>query len=462
MGRTLLTNARITTGEYSKIGALGIEGPDIFGIWLRDGSDADDRKAIEAFPGAEIIDLGGKVLMAGGIDAHVHFREPGMTQKADIESESRAALLGGITSFIDMPNTNPPTTTMEALEDKIRLASERSWCNYGFHIGATNTNSDKINEYIADGLGERFMGVKAFMGSSTGNMLIDRDEALKNIFNIKSKAILVHSEDERTIKANLEAAKQEFCEYDGNGCIKADRIPFSMHPMIRSREACIRSTRKALRLAQEYDTRLHILHVSTADEVKMIREAKRQGISVTAETSANYLWFDDSSYKHMKGLLKCNPAIKTAQDRDALRLALADGTIDTIGSDHAPHLLSEKQNTYLNCPSGVPSIQQSFSVVLTVAKECGIPLTIVAKAFSENIAQIIGIRHRGCLKPGYRADLAIMDPDEEFIVGKPAYKCGWTPYEGQHLHGAVKMVFLNGQLAAKDGSLAARPSAEAL
>lgn len=456
MNRTLIANARMLTGEYSRVGALGIEGPDIVGIWFRKDDVSNDENAIKAFPGAEIIDLGGKLLMAGGIDAHVHFREPGMTQKADIESESKAALLGGITSFIDMPNTSPPCTTIEALEAKLAVAEEKSWCNYGFHLGATNENAKKINEYIADDLGKYFFGIKVFMGSSTGNMLVDREDALRNIFQIKGKPILIHSEDEGLIKANLEKAKAKFCEYDREGRLIRDLIPFSAHSLIRSREACVKSTRKALKLAEEFGTRLHILHVSTSDEVEMIREAKSRRIHVTAETSANYLWFDDSAYDSMKGLVKCNPAIKSVQDRDALRKALADGTIDTIGSDHAPHLLSEKQRDYLNCPSGVPSVQQSLSVALT----CGIPLTRVASAYSENIAHILGIEKRGFLKPGCRADLAVIDPDEEFTVEKPAYKCGWTPYEGMRLRGAIKMVFVNGQMVVKDGCILTHPSTE--
>jgi dihydroorotase len=354
---------------------------------------------------------------------------------------------------VDMPNTNPPTISMDSLEDKIHRAHETSWCNYGFHIGATNTNAGKINEYIAEGLGDKFMGIKVFMGSSTGNMLVDRNEALKDIFRIKGKTILVHSEDEGIIKANLEAAKAKF----GN------EIPFSWHPLIRSREACVKSTRKALRLAEEYGTNLHILHVSTADEVEMIRDAKARGIHVTAETSANYLIFDDSFYEKMEGRIKCNPAIKTAEDREALRKAFAEGVIDTIGSDHAPHLLSEKQHSYLNCPSGVPSIQQSLPAIITIAIKCGIPLTRVASAYSENIATILGIRHRGFLKPGFRADLVVLDPEESFIVDDPAYKCGWTPYEGMRLQGAIKMVFLNGRLMASDGKIVSgRQSAEQL
>lgn len=357
MARILLTNANIVTGASSKKGALAIDGERIAGIWYRGTGDSDDSKAAGTFTDAEIINLEGKILMAGGIDAHVHFREPGMEYKGDIESESKAALLGGVTSFIDMPNTTPQTTDMEAVRDKIKRAGGRAWGNYGFHIGATNTNLGMINEYLSGGLGSEFGGIKVFMGSSTGNMLVSDEETLRKFFMIKDKPILIHSEDEAVIKANLMAAEAEF----------GDDIPFSEHPRIRSRKACIRSTAKALEMAIEYGTRLHVLHVSTAEEVEMIRAAKLHNPRITAETSANYLWFCDEDYDRLKGRVKCNPAVKGAADREALRKGLAEGVIDTIGSDHAPHLLSEKEAPYLRCPSGLPSIQQSLAVVLTAA-----------------------------------------------------------------------------------------------
>lgn len=488
MARILLTNATIVTGASSKKGALAIDGERIAGIWHRGGSDLDDSAAVQAFPDSEIIDLDGKVLMAGGIDAHVHFREPGMERKADIGSESKAALLGGVTSFIDMPNTKPPTTDLETLQDKLNRASERSWANYGFHIGATNGNAAMIREYLAEGHGAEFGGIKVFMGSSTGNMLVDDNDALSDLFRIQGKMILIHSEDEGIIKANLEAAKAKFGE----------DIPFSEHPRIRNRKACIRSTAKALAMAIEYGTRLHVLHVSTAEEVEMIRAAKIHNPNITAETSANYLWFCDEDYEKLKGKVKCNPAIKSASDREALRKGLAEGIIDTIGSDHAPHLLSEKEAPYLRCPSGLPSIQQSLAVVLTAAdifnkgKEDSRRLTLsrIASAFSERPAEILGIKDRGSLKAGNFADLVVIDPgreysvknalaaagagagvaagvaagaDQEYSVKDVAYKCGWSPYEGTTLRGVIDRVFLNGKQVVTDSRLLPdSPSGQAL
>ncbi len=453
MARILLTNATIVTGASTKKGALAIDGERIAGIWHRKASDSDDSEALRAFPDAEVIDLKGKVLMAGGIDAHVHFREPGMEWKADIESESKAALLGGVTSFIDMPNTVPPTTDADALQDKLNRAHGRSWANYGFHIGATNGNAAMIREYLAEGLGGMFGGIKVFMGSSTGNMLVDDDRTICDIFKIKEKPVLIHSEDESIIKANLAAAKARFGE----------AIPFSAHPLIRSRKACIRSTAKALAMAIKYGTRLHVLHVSTAEEVEMIRAAKIHNPNITAETSANYLWFCDDGYETLKGRLKCNPAIKTAADREALRKGLADGIIDTIGSDHAPHLLTEKLDNYLKCPSGLPSVQQSLSVEMTVAdifndrenaeNEVSPTLSRIASAFSEKPAGILGIKDRGCLKVGNYADLVVIDPEREYSVRESAYKCGWSPYDGTTLKGVIDRVFINGTLAVAGGRL---------
>lgn len=459
MARILLTNATIVTGASTKKGALAIDGERIAGIWYREDSASDDSEASRAFPNAEIIDLDGKVLMAGGIDAHVHFREPGLERKADIESESKAALLGGVTSFIDMPNTMPPTTDLETLQDKLNRACGRSWGNYGFHIGATNDNAAMIREYLAEGHGNEFGGIKVFMGSSTGNMLVDDNETLTDLFKVKGKSVLIHSEDENIIKANLEAAKAKFGE----------DIPFSEHPQIRSRKACIRSTAKALAMAIEYGTRLHVLHVSTAEEVKMIRAAKIHNPNITAETSANYLWFCDEDYETLKGKVKCNPAIKSTSDREAIRKGLAEGIIDTIGSDHAPHLLSEKVDNYLKCPSGMPSVQQSLSVLLTVAAlynewknaddEALITLSRIASAFSERPAEILGIKDRGSLRIGNYADIVVIDPEQEYSVKEVAYKCGWSPYEGITLRGVIERVFLNGRQVVASGQITAESPA---
>lgn len=459
MARILLTNATIVTGASTKKGALAIDGERIAGIWYREDSASDDSEASRAFPNAEIIDLDGKVLMAGGIDAHVHFREPGLERKADIESESKAALLGGVTSFIDMPNTMPPTTDLETLQDKLNRACGRSWGNYGFHIGATNDNAAMIREYLAEGHGNEFGGIKVFMGSSTGNMLVDDNETLTDLFKVKGKPVLIHSEDENIIKANLEAAKAKFGE----------DIPFSEHPQIRSRKACIRSTAKALAMAIEYGTRLHVLHVSTAEEVEMIRAAKIHNPNITAETSANYLWFCDEDYETLKGKVKCNPAIKSTSDREAIRKGLAEGIIDTIGSDHAPHLLSEKVDNYLKCPSGMPSVQQSLSVLLTVAAlynegknaddEALITLSRIASAFSERPAEILEIKDRGSLRIGNYADIVVIDPEQEYSVKEVAYKCGWSPYEGITLRGVIERVFLNGRQVVASGQITAESSA---
>ena len=436
MGGYLLYNCLIVTGENCFPGALAVEGERIGRIWKEGEPDIDIYG--KAHPEAARLDLESKVLMAGGIDAHVHFREPGMEEKACIGTESKAAVLGGVTSFIDMPNTNPPTINAAALEDKLDRASESSSANYGFHIGATNGNVHQIKELIySSGRTGRcpFAGIKVFMGSSTGNMLVDSRRTLEEIFSIRERPVLVHSEDENTIRRNLAAAKERY----------GDDIPFSLHPAIRSREACIKSTARALDLAIRHRTRLHVLHVSTAEEVEMIREARKDNPLITAETSPNYLWFSDKDYDTMKGRVKCNPAVKTLRDRDALRQAVRDGIIDTIGTDHAPHLLNEKERPYAACPSGLPSIAESLSVLTTIfdRKE---DLPLIARIFSENTARIFNIKDRGFLKPGYFADLVVLDPDDFFTLKKEdvSYRCGWSPYEGTTLKGRVKKTFLSG------------------
>lgn len=450
--RYLLKNALIATPVSTKKGSVAIDGEKIAGIWYDDKTDFQD---------AELIDLSGLVLMAGGIDAHVHFREPGMTSKADISTESKAALSGGITSFLDMPNTNPPTISIERLKDKQLLAGGRSYCNFGFNFGATDNNLEEISA-LCTGDSRMFGGIKVFMGSSTGNMLVEKEEALKSIFGVRNAVVMVHSEDENIIRKNLEDAVARYGE----------DIPIIVHPDIRSRKACIRSTAKALELAIKLGTRLHILHISTAEEVEMIRAAKIHNPDITAETSANYLFFCDEDYSKLQGLIKCNPAIKSSSDKQALRKALGYGIIDTIGSDHAPHLLSEKSRPYRSCPSGIPSIQQSLSAVLTVAKEDGISYEKVASAMSSKTAEIFGIADRGRIETGCKADLVAFDPEEKFVVGRDKgvsssaaidYKCGWTPYWGKELRGAIKMVMINGNISVRDGKFIDRsPHGQAL
>jgi dihydroorotase len=385
-----------------------------------------------------------------------------MTEKGDLFTESHAALLGGITSIFDMPNNKPPTVTLEALEDKQVRAEGRSWVNYSFHLGATNDNVGLIRELLALNGGADFGGIKVFMGSSTGNMLVDRNTALRDLFRIREKVILIHSEDEGIIKANLAEAKARWGE----------EVPFPAHPLIRSREACIRSTKKALEMALEYGTRLHILHVTTEEEIEMIAAAKRRHPGITAETSANYLWFSDADYDKFGGKIKCNPAIKSAADRAALRRGLSDGTLDTLGSDHAPHLLTEKQRPYLSCPSGIPSIQHSLPVLMSVAEGWNasgredapvIPPQRIASAISEKAAELLGIEERGSLQVGNFADLVVIDPRSVEQVSSVVGKCEWSPYMGATLRAKIKMVFLNGKLAVRDGkALEEAPSGQRL
>ena len=432
-----LTNASIVTGTDIRKGTVGIDGDRIAGIWY-DGDETTPEGLAD--PRATVIPLDGLTLLAGGIDAHVHFREPGMTHKADMESESLAALLGGVTSVIDMPNTVPQTVSRKRLAEKAELARGRFHTHYGFHIGATDDNFEEAAGAVEKG---EAAAVKVFLGSSTGDMRVGDDAALDRFFSLPGTEILVHSEDEALIRQNLEAAKERY----------GDAIPFSAHPDIRSRRACILSTAKALERAIRLGTRLHVLHVSTAEEIEMIRAARIHNPGITAETSANYLWFTDRDYDRLGGRLKCNPAVKSERDRAALRKALADGLVDTVGSDHAPHLADEKAQPYLRCPSGIPSIQQTLPVLLTVAREENIPLSRIAHVFSERPAELFGLRDRGRIAVGCHADLVVVDTQAEQTVGKPACKCGWTPYEGERLAGTVRMVFLDGVLAVRDGRL---------
>ena len=440
----ILHRPTIVTSEKAETGSIVIEDGIIKDVLYADAEDYDFRmsRLLAANPEAEVRDLTGKHVIAGGIDAHVHFREPGLTHKADIYTESRAALAGGVTTVFDMPNTNPPTVTAEALKDKISIAEEKSAVKTGFHIGATNSNAEMICRLVLEGDAETgirpedIAGVKVFMGSSTGNMLVDEKSTLDMLFSIKEKPVLVHCEDEQTIKENLQAAIEKYGE----------EIPFEEHENIRSRKACIKSSIRALELAIKHGTRLVLCHISTKEEIEMVRAAKSNNPDIVAETSCNYLWFSNEDYSRLGSRAKCNPSVKTPADREALREALAAGLIDTIGSDHAPHLPSEKDACYTKAPSGLPSIQQTLPVLLTIAAEDEIPLTRIASVFSEKASDLYRL-DRGRIAKGQKADLVVFDYEKEFTVKAEDQKskCGWTPYEGVTLKGVIEEVYINGQ-----------------
>lgn len=450
MKTILLHKGTIVTAQKEAVGSILITGDRIAEVIYSDNDGFEERinDIRESHPELEIHDIEGKHVMAGGIDAHVHFREPGLTHKADMETESRAAAAGGVTSVIDMPNTKPPTVTPEDLAAKIKAANGRTMVNIGFHIGATNGNVRTIRRMLeeeCEGLSSSSVGgVKVFMGSSTGNMLVDDISSLEGLFSISERPVLVHCEDEDIIKSNLEAAVRKYGE----------DIPFHEHENIRSRRACIKSSIKALEMAMKYRTRLTLCHISTKEELEMARAAKMTNPGIVAETSCNYLWFSDEDYERLGSRLKCNPSVKTPGDRDALIEGLRNGTIDTIGSDHAPHLVSEKAGHYTEVPSGIPSIQQSLPVLLTIASREDIPLSRIASVFSEKASEIYGMK-RGKIRCGYAADLVVFDKGKEFKVkAEDQYsRCGWTPYEGEMLRGAIDTVYVNGEAVVRNGKV---------
>lgn len=443
MKATLLYNATVVTAEKEAVGSVLVIDSTIEEVIFSDREDYGFRvdRIMKQHEGLEVINLEGKWLMAGGIDAHVHFREPGLTHKADMATESLAAAAGGVTYVMDMPNTNPATTTAQALKEKLELAKGRTTGKIAFHIGATNSNVEDIVRLIQEGdasagiCPDDIAGVKVFMGSSTGNMLVDDNSMLARLFAINGKPVLVHCEDEQTIKANLEKAVEKYGE----------DIPFREHENIRSRSACIKSSIRALEMAIKHGTRLVLCHISTKEEMEMVRAAKLSNPSIIAETSCNYLWFCNEDYDRLGSRVKCNPSVKTPRDREALRRGLADGLIDTIGSDHAPHLLSEKENKYGKAPSGLPTIQQSLPVLLTIARQEEIPLTRIASVFSEKASELYGLK-TGKIAKGYAADLVVFDLNKEFTVRAEDQKgrCGWTPYEGEILNGVIEMVLVDG------------------
>jgi dihydroorotase len=386
------------------------------------------------------IDASGLLLIPGVIDDQVHFREPGLTHKGTIFSESRAAIAGGITSFMDMPNTNPQTITKSLLKDKFRIGSENSLANYSFYIGATNTNLDEVISIDPS----EVCGIKVFMGSSTGNMLVDNEKALKDLFSKAIIPVACHCESETVIKRNSQI-------YKG---IYGDDVPVKMHPAIRSREACFLSSSHAVSLAKEYNTRLHILHLSTADEMKLFSyELPLAEKRITAEVCIHHLWFDETSYEEKGTFIKWNPSIKTRFDREALLNATINDLIDVVATDHAPHTFDEKNNSYFKAPSGGPLVQHSLVVMLEFWHRKMISIEKIVEKMCHNPAILFNIKGRGFIREGYKADLTLIDPVNPWTVSKEniLYKCGWSPFEGTTFRSKVVKTIVNGTIAYDDG-----------
>jgi dihydroorotase len=427
----LITNAEIVNEGRREIGDVSIRGGRIEKI----------GKALTAPSSAQVLDAKGRWLLPGMIDDQVHFREPGLTHKADIEHESRASVAGGITSYMEMPNTKPPATDHAALEWKYARAAEVSRVNYAFYFGATNDNLEAIRTL------DKFAapGIKVFMGASTGNMLVDDPAVLDAIFAETPVPIITHCEDTPTILANEAKARERW----------GDDIPAEQHPLIRSREACVMSTKLAISLARKHGTRLHVLHISTADECALFEPGPVAGKRITAETCVHFLHFTDADYARLGHRIKCNPAIKTAADRDGITRALAEGRIDVLATDHAPHLAAEKAEPYVRAPSGLPLVQYALQCAIERVLDGKLTLERVVEAVSHAPATLFNVRERGFIREGYFADLVLVDPAKPHLVtaGDVLSKCGWSPFEGYTFRSSIAATFVNGELAWRDGQL---------
>ena len=441
---TLIVNARLVN-----------EGREFDGdLRIRDGRIAEIGSGLAAGRDETVVDAAGRRLLPGMIDDQVHFREPGLEYKADMAIESAAAVAGGLTSFMDMPNTNPPTLDSAALEDKYRRAAGRVWGNHGFYLGASNDNIEAIR--ALDPL--TAPGIKVFMGASTGNMLVDDPETLDAIFREAPTPIITHCEDTPTIDANLAAFKAKYGE----------NIPVECHPDIRSREACIKSTRLALELARRHDTRLHVLHISTADELALfdhgpLVRADGSRKRITAETCIHFLRFDRSDYARLGNLIKCNPAIKDPADREALIEALCNDAIDVLATDHAPHTWEEKQRPYAQAPSGLPLVQYALLAALELVHEGRLDTARVVQKVSHAPAQLFDVAERGFLREGYFADLVLID-DTPLTVRREDVlsKCGWSPFEGMTFRSRIASTWVNGRQVWDGTNLVGTPQGQRL
>jgi dihydroorotase len=427
---TLIKNARIVNENNTFLGDVLIENEIIIKI----------SSEITATENVEVIDAEGQFLIPGFIDDQVHFREPGLTHKANIATESRAAVAGGITTFIEMPNTVPQATTQDLLEDKFIIAANDSYANYSFMFGGTNDNLEELLKTDP----KKVAGIKLFLGSSTGNMLVDNEEILEKIFSSTKMIISVHCEDEETIRKNT----QEFVDKYG------DDIPLKYHPIIRSEEACYLSSSKAIELAKKTGARLHVFHVSTAKETALFRnDIPLKEKQITAEVCIHHLWFSDKDYTEKGTHIKWNPAVKTEADRQGLWEALLDDRIDVLATDHAPHTLEEKNNVYTKAPSGGPLVQHAIPAILEKVKEGVISIEKAVEKMSHNPAILFQIEKRGFIKEGYFADLVLIDTNKPQTVSKDniLYKCGWSPFEGTTFSSTITHTFVNGNLMYKNG-----------
>ncbi|WP_295924663.1 dihydroorotase [uncultured Xanthomonas sp.] len=436
---TLIVNARLVNEGRETQGDLRIA----------DGRIAAIAPQLAAREGETVVDAAGRWLLPGMIDDQVHFREPGLTHKGDIATESAAAVAGGLTSFMDMPNTNPPTLDAAALQAKYDAAHGRAWGNYGFYLGASNDNLAAIQTLDP----KTAPGIKVFMGASTGNMLVDNPQTLDAIFRDAPTPIITHCEDTPTIDATLAAFKEKYGE----------ALTPDMHPDIRSREACLKSSQLAVSLAKKHGTRLHVLHISTADELALFTPGPIQGKRITAETCIHFLRFDRADYATLGNLIKCNPAIKDASDREALIRAIAEDVIDVLATDHAPHTWEEKSKPYAQAPSGLPLVQYALVAALELVHEGRLSVAQVVHKFAHAPALLFDVHERGFLREGYHADLVLID-DTAFTVRREDVlsKCGWSPFEGRSFRSRIAATWINGVLAWDGTRLVGTPNGQRL
>jgi len=436
MNTILIKDAKIINDGTSYKGSLLIEGEKISKIFRDNIPDS-------VLKSATVIDADGKWVLPGVIDTHVHFREPGLTEKGDFASESRAAVAGGVTTVFDMPNTNPQTTSAAMVEQKAEIASKKCLTNYGFYIGATNENVEEIKNLDPKSVA----GVKIFMGISTGGMLVNSKKSLEDIFASAKVPVVTHNEDVEMIQANAEAIKAKYPE---------GQIPIAEHMNIRSSDACYKCTSYVIDLAKKYGTQLHVLHLSTKKEIALFdRNVDIENKKITAEVCPNYLWFDETYYDRLGAKIKCNPAIKKEKSRENLLLGLEQGSIDTVASDHSPHLLSQKEGDALTAASGIPSIQYTLPMMLQLAKKSNLTREQVVEKMCHNPAKIFKLEKRGYIRKGYYADLVIVSPDDPYTIEEKdlLYKCGWSPMVGEQLQYKVAMTFVNGNLVYDEGKI---------